>query len=61
MNKLVIIVIAFIVINGGFSLLGFIVPTTPIDKIAPIQLWVNALLVFCCFLPNRRAEYLNYI
>ena len=49
MNKLVIIVIAFIVLNGGFSLLGYIVPTTPIDKIVPIQLWLNALLIFSCF------------
>ena len=48
MNKLVIIVIAFIVINGGFSLLGYIVPTTPIDKIIPMQLLLNAILVFCC-------------
>tara|TARA_B100000035_G_scaffold99064_3_gene84046 strand:+ start:5687 stop:5872 length:186 start_codon:yes stop_codon:yes gene_type:complete len=61
MNKLVIIVIAFIVLNGGFSLLGYIVPTTPIDKIVPIQLWLNALLIFSCFLPSRRAEYLKYI
>ena len=49
MNKLLIIVIAFIVLNGGFSLLGFIVPTTPVDKIVPIQLWLNAILVFFLF------------
>ena len=61
MNKLVIILIVFIVINGSFSLLGFIAPSVPIDKIAPMQLWVNALLVFACFLDDRRAGYLYNI
>ena len=36
----------FLTINGFFSLLSFLFPTMPADKILPIQLWINALLLF---------------
>ena len=59
MNKLLFILIAFVIVNGGFSLMGFIAPTLPIDKIAPIQLWINSLFVFACFLPSSVAPFLK--
>jgi len=52
---------AFLSINGFFSILGFIVPTLPADKILPIQVWLNALLVFSTFLPSKVARFLDDI
>ena len=33
-------------------------PETPVDKVLPIQLWINAVLLFSLFLPNNVASFL---
>ena len=48
-------------VNGAFSLMGFIAPSLPIDKIAPIQLWINALFLFAFVLPNDIGTFLKNI
>lgn len=58
MNKFIIFILAFLAINGFFSLLSFLFPTLPIDKILPIQLWINALLLFMLILPGTVASFL---
>ena len=59
MNKLLFIILAFIFVNGSFAMMGFIAPTLPIDKIAPIQLWINASILFALFLPSNVGEFLR--
>ena len=61
MNKLLFLILSFIMVNGGFSLMGFIAPTLPIDKIAPIQLWINALFLFAFILPDDIGTFLKNI
>jgi len=51
----------FLTINGFFSLLSFLFPTMPADKILPIQLWINALLLFSLFLQGTVAPFLPRI
>lgn len=58
MNKFIIIILAFFAINGFFSLLSFLFPAMPMDKILPIQLWINALLLFALILPGTVATFL---
>jgi len=58
MNKFIIFILAFFAINGFFSLISFLFPTMPIDKILPIQLWINALLLFMLILPGTVATFL---
>tara|TARA_B100001250_G_C19649680_1_gene722053 strand:+ start:268 stop:438 length:171 start_codon:yes stop_codon:yes gene_type:complete len=48
----------FFAINGLLSLSGFLFPNIGIDKIMPIQLWLNALLLFSVFLKNNVASFL---
>ena len=61
MNKFIIVVLAFFAINGFFSLISFLFPTLPMDKILPIQLWINALLLFALMLPGTVATFLYSI
>ena len=61
MNKLLFIILAFVFINGSFSMMGFIAPTLPMDKIAPIQLWINSLFLFALFLPSNVGDFLKNI
>ena len=58
MNKFVGILLIFLVTNGFFSLTSFMFPTIPVDKTFPIQIWINALLLFAVFLPNSVAPFL---
>jgi len=51
----------FLTINGFFSLLTFLFPTLPGDKVLPIQLWINALLIFAAILPGTVAAFLPRI
>ena len=51
----------FFTINGFFYLTGFLFPTVPIDKTMPIQIWVNALLLFYLFLQNNVATFIYTI
>ena len=60
MNKFMIILLAFIFINGMGSLIGYLVPTIPKDKVLPIILWLNMILVLALFLPTRVASFLNF-
>jgi len=48
----------FLAINGFFSIGSFLFPSMPADKILPVQLWVNALLLFGLFLPTTVAPFL---
>jgi hypothetical protein len=48
----------FFAINGLLSLTGFLFPNLGVDKIMPIQLWLNALLLFSLFLKNSVASFL---
>lgn len=61
MNKYLMILALFLTINGFFSLLSFLFPTMPADKILPIQLWINALLLFSLFLQGSVASFLPRI
>lgn len=49
----------FIFVNGFFSLTAFLFPSLPIDKIFPLQLWINALLLFSLILPKHVAPFLQ--
>ena len=60
MNKFMIILLAFIFINGMGSLIGYLVPTIPKDRVLPIILWLNMILVLALFLPTRVASFLNF-
>lgn len=58
MNKYIAIFALFLTINGFFSLSSFVFPSMPVDKILPVQLWINALLLFGLFLPTTVAPFL---
>ena len=58
MNKYIMILALFLAINGFFSITSFLFPSMPADKILPVQLWINALLLFALFLPNTVAPFL---
>uniref|UniRef100_A0A6C0KC61 Uncharacterized protein n=1 Tax=viral metagenome TaxID=1070528 RepID=A0A6C0KC61_9ZZZZ len=60
MNKFMIILLAFLFINGMGSLIGYLVPSIPKDKVLPIILWLNMILVLALFLPTRVASFLNF-
>ena len=61
MNKYLMILALFLAINGFCSLISFLFPTMPADKILSIQLWINALLIFALFLPGTVAPFLSNI
>ncbi len=61
MNRFIWIIIIFFVINGFCSLLGFLFPSLPMDKVLPIQLWFNAILLFSLLLPTSVANFLPNI
>ena len=61
MNKYLWILALFLVINGFFQLTTFLFPTMPADKVLPIQLWINALLLFSLFLQGSVASFLPRI
>ncbi len=60
MNKFVMILLAFILINGMSSLTAYLVPTLPKDKILPIVMWANMILFLALFLPTRVASFLSF-
>lgn len=60
MNKFMMILLAFLFINGLGSLLGYLVPTLPKDKILPIIMWLNMILFLALFLPTRVASFLTF-
>ncbi len=59
MNKYLIILLAFFFINGLGSLTTYLVPSIPKDKVLPIILWINMLLILALFLPSRVASFLT--
>ena len=61
MNRYLMILALFITINGFFSLTGFLFPAMPMDKVLPVQLWINALLIFALILPGTVASFLPRI
>ena len=46
MNKYVIILLAFLFINGASSLIGYLVPTLPGEKVFPIISWIKCSINF---------------
>ena len=58
MNKYVIILLAFLFINGAvlFWLLG---TTIPGEKVFPIISWLNVVLILALLLPSRVASFLT--
>ena len=60
MNKYVMILLAFILINGMSSLMAYLVPTIPKDKLIPIIMWANVVLFLALFLPTRVASFLTF-
>lgn len=60
MNKFMMILLAFFFINGLGSLLGYLVPSLPKDKILPIIMWLNMILFLALFLPTRVASFLTF-
>jgi hypothetical protein len=61
MNRIVWIIIIFFTLNGFCSLFGFLFPNLPMDKVLPIQLWFNAILIFMLFLSQNVASFLPEI
>lgn len=59
MNKYVIILLAFLFINGASSLIGYLVPTIPGEKVFPIISWLNVVLILALLLPSRVASFLT--
>lgn len=59
MNKYTIILLAFIFINGMGSLISYLFPAVPKDRVLPIILWLNMILALAFFLPNRVATFLT--
>ena len=57
MNKYLIILLAFFFINGLGSLLTFLVPSIPKNKVLPIILWLNMVLFLALFLPTKVAIF----
>tara|TARA_B100000927_G_scaffold272562_1_gene250303 strand:+ start:1618 stop:1800 length:183 start_codon:yes stop_codon:yes gene_type:complete len=60
MNKFVMILLAFILINGMSSLMAYLVPTIPKEKLIPIIMWANVVLFLALFLPTRVASFLTF-
>ena len=60
MNKYVMILLAFILINGMSSLMAYLVPTIPKEKLIPIIMWANVVLFLALFLPTRVASFLTF-
>jgi hypothetical protein len=58
MNKFKLILALFFGINGLISLSGFLFPEIPADKIIPLQLWFNAILLFSVVLKSSVASWL---
>lgn len=61
MSRILWIIIIFFVVNGFCSLLGFLFPSLPMDKVLPIQLWFNAVIIFMVMLPTNVASFLSNI
>jgi len=59
MNKYMIILLAFFFINGLGSLLTFLIPSLPKNKVLPIILWLNMVLFLALFLPTKVASFLT--
>jgi hypothetical protein len=59
MNKYTVILLAFIFINGMGSLISYLFPNIPSDRVLPIILWLNMILALAFFLPNRVATFLT--
>tara|TARA_B000000477_G_C6035386_1_gene203545 strand:+ start:662 stop:844 length:183 start_codon:yes stop_codon:yes gene_type:complete len=59
MNKYTVILLAFIFINGMGSLISYLFPAVPKDRVLPIILWLNMVLALAFFLPNRVATFLT--
>jgi len=60
MNKYLMILLAFILINGMSSLMAYLVPTIPKEKLIPIIMWANVVLFLALFLPTRVASFLTF-
>jgi len=54
------ILLAFILINGMSSLMAYLVPTIPKEKLIPIIMWANVVLFLALFLPTRVASFLTF-
>ena len=54
-----IILLAFFFINGLGSLLTFLIPSLPKNKVLPIILWLNMVLFLALFLPTKVASFLT--
>ena len=61
MNRYLIILLLFVLLNGFCMLSNFLFPTLPADKIISMQCWANALLVFATILQNNVAGFLDFI
>ena len=59
MNKYTVILLAFIFINGMGSLISYLFPAVPKDRVLPIILWLNMVLALAFFLPNSVATFLT--
>ena len=59
MNRIIWTVIIFFVLNGFISLSGFLFPAIPFDKVFPMQLWFNAVLLLSLLLPTNVASFLT--
>ena len=58
MNRIIWTIIIFFVLNGFLSLTGFLFPSIPMEKILPIQLWFNAILLLSLLLPTKVGGFL---
>ena len=57
MNRFVIVIILFFVMNLLFSSLSFLFPTVSPANFMPYQLWFNAIIIFILILPTAVGSY----
>ena len=60
MNKYLMILTSIYLINGLGSLMAYLVPTIPKNKLLPIIMWANVVLFLALFLPSRVASFLTF-
>ena len=57
MNKFIIAILAFFVVNLIFSTFGFLFPTVNKANFMPYQLWCHAIIIFLLILPLSIGSY----
>jgi len=57
MNRFLIVIVLFIVMNILFSIFPYLFPTVSPANFMPYQLWINAIIIFILILPSAVGSY----